>query len=251
MRTIEAEAAEEEQRRQKAANTPWWSASLDAAQQIDAPTIPLPPQIRQEQQKHEAARAAAEKAEALRREMAKRDQERRRAAQAAMNAFVACARCGAKCNVAPGASFSFCTECGADLPLQGSYTAAAPGTAPMSRTLPAVPAQGHTAATTGNAAAVASAASAGMVSQAAPRARVSPGAAAALSFFLPGMGQLLNSQSEKGILLLLGLYITTFLLHPPALALLAIRVIVAIDAYRVAERRRAGRPVRSGEWDIS
>jgi len=82
---------------------------------------------------------------------------------------------------------------------------------------------------------------------------VTPGVAATLAFHLPGSGQLANGQAEKGILLLLGMYIAAFLLNLPALSLplLVIRVISAIDAYRIAERRRRGQQVRGGEWDIS
>jgi TM2 domain-containing membrane protein YozV len=83
--------------------------------------------------------------------------------------------------------------------------------------------------------------------------RVEPGVAAMLSFFVPGVGQIMNGQVEKGILLLLGLYVAAFLFGLPAFGLLMLlaRIVISIDSYRIAQRKRKGQFVRSGEWDIS
>jgi len=231
----------------------WWSASASSVEQATAPTIPLPPQIKQERMRHEAARAAAAKAESLRREMAQRDEERRRAVQKAINVSVRCDRCGTVCNESSGKAFSFCAECGADLPNRAR--AAAPGM--KQRTMPPAPGQQMASVT----AAAAGVTTAGLNQTTTAtgqtvvptRQWVSPRLAAFSSFLLPGVGQLLNGQPEKGIMLLLGMYIMAFLFSfsPMSLPLIAVRVIVALDAYRIAERRRRGRPIRSGEWDIS
>jgi hypothetical protein len=232
----------------KQADALWWANSLSAstAQGLDRSAIPLPPQIRQEQQRHEAARVAAEKADALRRDLARRDEERRRATQVSRSVAVTCGRCGTICNEAPTTSFSFCTVCGADLPTGHGASISEVGT--MSRSMPAAPLYQASQVGAGMVAQTRT-----TVTQAAPRATITPGAAGLTAFLIPGVGQLLNGQPEKGILLLLGLYIATFLLHltPFGLALLAARTVVAIDAYRIAERRRRGQSVRSGEWDIS
>jgi hypothetical protein len=231
----------------KTSDEAWWSASLSSVEEAEAverPTIPLPPQIKLEQQRFEAARAAAEKAESLRRSMAKRDEERRRSAKAAASVAVNCIRCGTRVNETPDQSFSFCTECGADLPVRVSVAA------PTSRTMPPAPTQ-QQAFTSMSGAAVMNVQANGTATQ--RGGRVEPGVAAMMSFFLPGVGQIVNGQVEKGILLLLGLYVASFLFSLPAfgLPMLLARIVIAIDSYRIAQRKRKGQPVRSGEWDIS
>ncbi|MBC8102352.1 MAG: hypothetical protein H7Z41_07170 [Cytophagales bacterium] len=230
----------------------WWSASLssvESAETSERATIPLPPQIKLEQQRFEAARVAAEKADTLRREMAKRDEERRRVAKAAASVAVNCVRCGVRANEAPGQAFSFCTSCGADLPGQVSTAA------PTARMLPPAPTQ-QQGFTSLSAATMVGGTMNGTLNGTATAqrgGRVEPGVAATLSFFVPGIGQIMNGQVEKGILLLLGLYVAAFLFGLPAfgLPMLLARIIVSIDSYRIAQRKRKGQLVRSGEWDIS
>lgn len=225
----------------------WWSASLSSAEEavaVERPTIPLPPQIKLEQQRFEAARAATEKAEALRRSMAKRDEERRRTAKAATAVSVNCVRCGTLVNQIPTQAFSFCVECGADLPSRVSVAA------PTSRQMPPAPTQ-QQAFTSMSSAGVMNASATGTT--VVRTGRVEPGVAATLSFFVPGIGQIMNGQMEKGVLLLLGLYVAAFLFGLQAFGLLMLlaRIVVSIDSYRIAQRRRKGETVRSGEWDIS
>jgi TM2 domain-containing membrane protein YozV len=217
---------------------------VEEAESVERPTIPLPPQIKLEQQRFEAARAASEKAESLRRSMAKRDEERRRTAKAATAVAVNCVRCGTLVNQTPTQAFSFCTECGADLPSRVSVAA------PTSRTMPPAPTQ-QQAFTSMSSAAVMNASATGTTAQRA--GRVEPGVAAMLSFFVPGIGQIMNGQVEKGILLLLGLYVSAVLFGFQAFGLLMLlaRIVISIDAYRIAQRKRKGQVVRSGEWDIS
>ena len=81
---------------------------------------------------------------------------------------------------------------------------------------------------------------------------VSPTAAAFMSFLMPGIGQLMNGQGAKGVLLLLAMFVGVVIFNFPAMSLMVMigRILAAIDAYRIAERRRAGKFVRDGEWDL-
>jgi hypothetical protein len=244
--TVANLSASENLLRQKNEET-WWSASLSSVEEAEAverPTIPLPPQIKLEQQRFEAARAASEKAETLRRAMVKRDEDRRRTAKAAVSVAVNCMKCGTRVNETPSRAFSFCTVCGADLPARVSAAA------PTSRTMPPAPTQ-QQAFTSMSSTAVMNTAVSGTTAQ--RGARVEPGVAAMLSFFVPGVGQIMNGQMEKGVLLLLGLYVAAFLFGLPAfgLPMLLARIVISIDSYRIAQRKRKGQMVRSGEWDIS
>ncbi len=243
--TVANLSASENLLRQKNEDT-WWSASLSSVEEAEAverPTIPLPPQIKLEQQRFEAARAAADKAETLRRAMVKRDEDRRRTAKAANAVAVNCVKCGTRVNETPSHAFSFCTVCGADLPARVSAAA------PTSRTMPPAPTQ--QAFTSMSSTAVMNTGVTGATAQ--RGGRVEPGVAAMVSFFVPGVGQIMNGQTEKGVLLLLGLYVAAFLFGLPAfgLPMLLARIIIAIDSYRIAQRKRKGQMVRSGEWDIS
>lgn len=73
------------------------------------------------------------------------------------------------------------------------------------------------------------------------------------SFFLPGVGQMLNGQVGKGMLLLVGLFIAVSILGWQyfGLPLLIAQTLSAIDAYRIGERRRSGEKVNDGEWDVA
>ena len=76
---------------------------------------------------------------------------------------------------------------------------------------------------------------------------------AILSFLFPGVGQLLNGQVGKGMLLILAAFVAVTLMHLPAfgLELQIARVLIALDAYRIGEKRRNGHKVGEGDWDIA
>jgi DNA-directed RNA polymerase subunit M/transcription elongation factor TFIIS len=76
---------------------------------------------------------------------------------------------------------------------------------------------------------------------------------AILSFLFPGVGQLLNGQVGKGMLLILAAFVAVSLMRLPAfgLELLIVRVLIALDAYRIGEKRRNGQKVGEGDWDIA
>ena len=79
-----------------------------------------------------------------------------------------------------------------------------------------------------------------------------PGVCAVLSFVVPGIGQILCGQVVKGIVLLIAAYVSVayprLLFGLPGFLLLVGKVLVAIDAYNIARRRRAGRRVGDWEW---
>ena len=52
--------------------------------------------------------------------------------------------------------------------------------------------------------------------------------------------------------LLLAMFVGVVILSgsPTGLMVMIGRILAAIDAYRIAERRRAGKFVRDGEWDL-
>lgn len=75
---------------------------------------------------------------------------------------------------------------------------------------------------------------------------------AALSFVVPGVGQMFAGQMAKGIVLLL---LIQLLVHnlgwsPFGVTLLVLRVLFALDAYRIGEKRRRGRKVHDWEWNF-
>ena len=76
---------------------------------------------------------------------------------------------------------------------------------------------------------------------------------AILSFLFPGVGQLLNGQVGKGMMLILAAFVAVSLMRLPAfgLELLIARVLIALDAYRIGEKRRNGQKVGEGDWDIA
>lgn len=82
----------------------------------------------------------------------------------------------------------------------------------------------------------------------APKSNVSPGLAAFLSLLcVPGIGQLYNGQMLKGFLSI-GLSIVLLANGPGGICLCTMGYIAAaIDAYRIADKRRKGLPV--GPWD--
>ena len=270
----------------ESATTSWWEASATQ----EARTIPVPPQIREEQAK--AQRAAQElervtrEAEQLMaevntenvfREQAQRRQEIRTRAEAArrrveerlkqledaeagVQAAVhrtspktakskaktiaqTCPTCGSELGEA-GVSFSFCVRCGSDIPVQTvpeleqhteqeveqelHQTVRPQGRQTVHQhTVPQVEIHVH-------------------------QSTVSPTAAAFMSFLMPGVGQLMNGQGAKGVLLLLAMFVGVIIfgMGPTGLMVMIGRILAAIDAYRIAERRRSGKFVRDGEWDL-
>ncbi|MBC8139312.1 MAG: hypothetical protein H8F28_25840, partial [Fibrella sp.] len=80
-----------------------------------------------------------------------------------------------------------------------------------------------------------------------------PYVAAILSFLLPGAGQLRNAQWGKGFALLLATFalLATLPISLWGITALILRSIVALDAFRIAERRRRGQPVAPWQWDAS
>ncbi|MFL5351981.1 serine/threonine protein kinase [Archangium sp.] len=82
----------------------------------------------------------------------------------------------------------------------------------------------------------------------APKPNVSPGLAVALSLLcVPGLGQLYNGQVLKG-LLSLGLSVVMLVNGPGGFCLCFMGYLAAaVDAYRIADKRRKGLPV--GPWD--
>lgn len=86
-----------------------------------------------------------------------------------------------------------------------------------------------------------------------PVTEATPYVAAILSFLLPGAGQLRNAQWGKGFALLLATF-TLLALLPISLwgiTALILRSIIALDAFRIAERRRRGQVVTPWQWDAS
>ncbi len=83
------------------------------------------------------------------------------------------------------------------------------------------------------------------------RSGISPPVSAALSFFFPGVGQILNGQVAKGLAILVAYLLSRWLPSPFQLGLFIAQVLIAVDAYRIAERRRRGEPVKEFDWDIA
>jgi len=82
---------------------------------------------------------------------------------------------------------------------------------------------------------------------------VSPLAHGVLSFFFPGVGQILNGQPGKGFLLIVAGFVSVMAwgLGPWAIPIVVIRMLVALDAYRIANRRLAGDAIDPNEWDLT
>lgn len=85
------------------------------------------------------------------------------------------------------------------------------------------------------------------------RASSSPGLCAGLSFFFPGLGHMLSGQGVKGVALIIAAYaaVVYFGLSAFGLPMLIARIVLAVDAHRIAERRRAGKPVGEWEWRLN
>jgi TM2 domain-containing membrane protein YozV len=223
-------------------HAPWWQSSPGSL-------MPPPPQVKEEAARAEAARREAERIAEEQRQYEERLRQRAEEAQAKAQKMARpgaaargttltnCWRCGAPMGEA-GAVFSFCLRCGADSRENPRVSAAAPTAQEhQHKTNPQVRVRVHTTQ-----------------QQAAPqqqRHTANPTTAALLSFFVPGVGQMMNGQRGKGILLLLAWVVFHFVVPGvPWFLQIVAQVLAAMDAYRIAERRRAGKPVREEEWDL-
>jgi TM2 domain-containing membrane protein YozV len=218
-------------------HAPWWQSSPGSA-------IPPPPQVKEEAARAEVARREAERIVEEQHRYEERLRLQAEDARARVQHHSArptttgtkltnCWRCGSPMGEA-GATFSFCLRCGADSredPRLAASTAAQEQQR-QQETHPHVRVRIHGA-------------------QQARQNTASPFFAALLSFFFPGIGQMMNGQRGKGILLLLAWFVFSFAVPivPWFLGVVG-RVLAAMDAYRIAERRRAGKPVRDEEWDL-
>ena len=230
----------------------WWTGSTR-----NPGSIPPPPQVKEEAARAETVTLDLQKRqiEKDRRAAAARDQESRirlereaagalaRSAVTQIDRQIAvrsqavlqadCARCGVPLETTAEGGFSFCLRCGAE--------------SPQVRT--AAPILSEAATQTTASRTVVTATTVGVAERS---AGISPRMAGAVSFVVPGIGQILNGQIAKGVLLLLLTYVVIVVIgmHPLGLVALAARGIAAIDAARIAEQRRKGAAVRDGEWNL-
>ncbi|MDX1934375.1 MAG: zinc ribbon domain-containing protein [Capsulimonadales bacterium] len=247
---------------------PWWQTSAQSP-------IPPPPQVREQIARQEAAqREKARVVEEQRRFQERLEDERQRSAERlatirerrrervervegkrsqtepavapAVGTTVAhCHKCHAPLGQA-GHTFSFCLHCGADVQPRGRTTAAVP-TKPtatvfeeQTRVRPVVRHSTRTTETVGVTARATET----------QRTDLNPVIPAVLSAVCPGIGQFINGQPTKGVLLLLALFIAMAVFNVPAIFLIIGRGLAAADAYTIARRRRDGWPVREDEWDF-
>jgi hypothetical protein len=204
--------------------------------------VPLPPQMREEQE-----RAALHRREERQRQATVQNAEKLAARREADFGKVLenCPACGSEINQ-NGVQFSFCTDCGADLPTIPR---------PKTKRIRKPDASGVRDVRT-------PVRQLAEVHQQARQHQLehgptggdgqggNPVVLAVLSFLLPGLGQLLNRQVAKGVLTMVG----SFVLHSlpfGSIVTTVIRVLCAVDAYRIAERRRRGETVGDTEWDLA
>lgn len=250
-------------------------ARFQAREEAKASVLRAEEEAKEANLAHERKRAAAAVARAAKREQAAKAKEGTPVTAvgpvSATNAtHLECARCGTV--PPPGGGFSFCLSCGGDLSTTagssvlngGAQSAASRTSAKTATTVRAASTLQSSAAPgvaglrglhqsesgkNGTAAFSMSSSSAqtGIKTNAAP-----PGVAALLSFFVPGVGQIINGQVAKGIVLLLASFVVTSVFGLSTMGILPLigRVIAALDAYRVADRRRKGQAVRPDEWDL-
>ena len=262
---------------------PWWRTPEGSP----FGSIPPPPQVREEMARFEAresAKEAAKRAEQAAKNAAaaharkkaaeavlraaEKEQAAKAASQATNAAFaknpitgasvshMECVRCGTV--PPPGGGFSFCLSCGGDLTSTGSPIFN--GTAKVNKAAKTTPTSVHSSAAPSVAGVrkmheAETKGMGGRVSLASAQGQAGyfpPGVAAVLSFFVPGIGQIINGQVAKGVVLLLASFFVSTVLGVATMGLLPIigRVVAALDAYRVAERRRKGEVVRPDEWDL-
>jgi TM2 domain-containing membrane protein YozV len=162
---------------------------------------------------------------------------------------VVCEVCGQESVGA--ASYSFCAHCGADLPATGAgrTSSAEAGTYGQAWRSEAGANQGMAPAPLGSRRRQGAWSSSSVHGAAAARSAHSPRLCAVLSFFFPGLGQILNQQAAKGLALMLAAFIAVGYLgwSTMGLPMLIGRILVALDAARIAAKRREG--LRVGEWE--
>ena len=73
-----------------------------------------------------------------------------------------------------------------------------------------------------------------------------PAIPAALSFFLTGLGQIVNGQVAKGIVCLIGAMVMGFITL--GVSAIVTTPLVIVDAYLIAKKRKEGKQV--GEWEF-
>lgn len=252
--------------------------------------IPLPPQLKaDEEQQREAERAAEAVGQAALLQQARKGTARPAPATPPKTiaetiaptpkpkkkaAPQSCPSCGSA--IAPeNIGFSFCTHCGADLPKAGlsletepteskadnkppvRYPQTAQATEERSQNGVRDPRATVRKIAQVHAGTVQAQLQQGVTSTAQVeielRREVNPTVHAILSFLFPGVGQLLNGQVGKGMMLILAAFVAVSLMHLPAfgLELLIARVLIGLDAYRIGEKRRNGQKVGEGDWDVA
>jgi len=84
-----------------------------------------------------------------------------------------------------------------------------------------------------------------------PFTEATPYVSAILSFLLPGAGQLRNAQWSKGFFILLVSFLLLSLLPIGiwSVTALILRGLVAVDAFRIADRKRRGQTIAPWRWD--
>ncbi|MBC8142313.1 MAG: hypothetical protein H7Y38_12825 [Armatimonadetes bacterium] len=230
--------------------------------------LPLPPQVQAEalrrereeaQAKAVAARAKREEEEQAQRREA--DAVRASSAAAAKKAAVSrrCARCGATSHTSEdGTNFSFCLLCGgsfADNPITQSSVppVIVPPTPTVTSPVGVLQQQARREVRAPYAPRTTVVPQVRVREQGdiLPFTEATPYVAAVLSFLLPGMGQLRNAQWSKGFLILLMSFLLLSLLPIGVWSVTAIilRGLVAIDAFRIADRRRRGQTIAPWRWD--
>jgi TM2 domain-containing membrane protein YozV len=203
--------------------------------------VPLPPQMREEQEQRLRTRQEEARRQAVV-ENAEKLAARKEADLGKM--LTHCPVCEAELPQ-DGPRFSFCTDCGADLP-----SVARPKTKRIRkpdasgvrdiRTPMRQLAEAHRQARQHQS-----------EPQAAAVENINPVVYAVLSFLLPGLGQLLNRQVAKGVLTMVASFILPGLTVVGGVGVMVLRVLCAIDAYRIGERRRRGETVGETEWDLA
>ncbi len=248
-------------------------ARFEAREEAKASVLRAEEEAKEATLAHERKRAAAAVARAAKREQAAKAKEGTpvTAVSGATSAtHLECTRCGTV--PPPGGGFSFCLSCGGDLstatgsPILNGGTKAAARTSARATNPTRTASTMHTSTAAPGVAGLrnlheaeskksgtatfsmsASSAQTGIKTNAAP-----PGVAALLSFFVPGVGQIINGQVAKGVVLLLASFVVTSVLGLSTMGILPLigRIVAALDAYRVADRRRKGQTVRPDEWDL-
>jgi rubrerythrin len=252
---------EQEEQSQSAGNTPWWQIS-------ESSVIPPPPQVREQIARQEAAqREQARIVEEQQKFQERLEEERHRSAErlAAIRerrqarveestkanptdvktAAINCHKCGSTLNQA-GHTFSFCLHCGADVSGKNRTTASAK---PRNVSLAGPEEKVQTRQSTRNVGANVTL-RVNTQSSGQSRSDVNPAFPAIMSLFFPGIGQFMNGQPTKGVLLLLALFVLAVVFHVNGLLLWLGHGLAALDAYSIARRRRDGWAVREDEWDF-